>query len=305
MDGAAPVDGVAEADRARAQAHGARASVTLMTRPLWRIRLARELPRIALLGASCAGLAASARYAIAPPRPATPARAQPATPARDLAAEGFAQLFARRYLTWEVGDPEAHQRALAPYLGASMEAGAGSQPPAGGEERVQWTEVVQERTAVPAQRVYTVAAQTDTAGLLYLTVSVTRARAGALELAGYPAFVGAPATGPASAPARPREVSDPALQIVVERALRNYLADAGAELAADLTSAARVSLPAQPLSLEAVQRLDWSPEGARALEAVVQAQDARGARYTLAYTLDLARVAGRWEVAAIQMDPDT
>ena len=35
------------------------------------------------------------------------------------------------------------------------------------------------------------------------------------------------------------------------------------------------------------------------------AQDARGARYTLAYELDVAEVAGRWEVAAIQMDPDT
>jgi hypothetical protein len=287
-----------------APAPGARASVTVTPRPLWRIRLARELPRVLLLGASCAGLAASARYAIAPPRPATPPRVRPVAPARDLAAEGFAQLFARRYLTWEARDPEAHQRALAPYLGTGMEAGAGSQPPADGEERVQWTEVVQERTAAPAERVYTVAAQTDTAGLLYLTVSVARARDGALELAGYPAFVGAPAAGPARSPGRPREVSDPALEIVVERALRNYLADAGAELAADLTSAARVSLPAQALSLEAVQRLDWSPEGARALDAIVQAQDARGARYTLAYELDLAQTAGRWEVAAIQMDPD-
>jgi Conjugative transposon protein TcpC len=278
-----------------APAPGARASVTVTPRPLWRIRLARELPRVLLLGASCAGLAASARYAIAPPRPATPLRVRPAAPARDLAAEGFAQLFARRYLTWEARDPEAHQRALAPYLGTGMEAGAGSQPPADGEERVQWTQVVQERTATPAERVYTVATQTDTAGLLYLTVGVARARDGALELAGYPAFVGAPAAGPARSPGRPREVSDPALEIV----------DAGAELAADLTSAARVSLPAQPLSLEAVQRLDWSPEGARALDAIVQAQDARGARYTLAYTLDLAQTAGRWEVAAIQMNPDT
>jgi hypothetical protein len=279
-------------------------AVTVTTRPLWRIRLARELPRMLLLGVSFAGLAASARYAIAPPRPATPARARPTAPARDLAAEGFAQLFARRYLTWEAADPESHQRALAAYMGAGMEPGAGLQPPPGGEERVQWTEVVQERMAAPAERVYTVAAQTDTVGLEYLTVGVVRARSGALELAGYPAFVGAPASAPGAAGGGLREVSDPALQTVVERALRNYLADSAAELAADLTATARVSLPAQALSLEAVQRLDYSPEGGRALSATVQAQDARGARYTLTYALDLARVAGRWEIAAIEMDPD-
>jgi hypothetical protein len=282
------------------------AAVTVTTKPLWRIRLTRELPRMLLLGVSFAGLMASARYAIAPPRPVASARARAAAPAQDLAAEGFAQLFARRYLTWEANDPEAHQRALAPYIGASMEPGAGLQPPADGEEQVLWTEVVQERTAAPAElRVYTVAAQTDAVGLVYITVSVARARGGALELAGYPAFVGAPTSGPPAPAGRLREASDPALRTVVERALRNYLADAGAELAADLTSGAHVSLPAQTLSLETVQRLDWASEGGEAVSAIVQAQDARGARYTLVYELDVAQTAGRWEVAAIQMDPNT
>jgi Conjugative transposon protein TcpC len=280
-------------------------SVTVTTTPLWRIRLVRELPRMLLLGVSFAGLAASARYAIAPPRAAmsTPPRAVP--PRRDPAAEGFAQLFARRYLSWAANDPEAHERSLDAYIGAGMEPGVGLQPPSGGEEQVQWTEIVQERTTAPgARRVYTVAAQTDTAGLVYLSVSVARSPGGALELAGYPAFVGAPASGPATFGGGSREVSDPVLHTVVERSLHNYLADAGAELAADLTSGARVSLPAQALSLEAVQRLDWSSEGGGTLNATVLAEDARGARYTLAYELDVARVAGRWEVAAIQMNPD-
>ncbi len=147
-------------------------AVTVTSVPLWRIRLARELPRALLLAVALAGLAASARFAIAPPRPSAPVRAYPQAPARDLAAEGFAQLFARRYLTWEADDPEAHQRALASYLGTGMEPGAGLAPPPAGEERVLWTEVVQERTGAPGERVYTVAAQTDTAGLLYLSVSV-------------------------------------------------------------------------------------------------------------------------------------
>ena len=281
-------------------------AVTVTTKPLWRIRLARELPRMLLLGVSFAGLMASARYAIAPPRPPALARPGPVTPPRDLAAEGFAQLFARRYLTWEANDPEAHQQALASFVGTGMEPGAGLQPPAGGEEQVQWTEVVQERTAVAGERrVYTVAAQTDTAGLVYLSVSVQRAPGGALELAGYPALVGPPASAAAAAPGDLGEVSDPALQTVVERALRNYLADSDAELAADLTGGARVSLPTQQLSLEAVRRLDWSPEGGEAVSAIVQAQDGHGTRYTLAYDLDVALIAGRWEVEAIQMDPDT
>jgi hypothetical protein len=293
----------------------ARASVvTVQAKPLWRIRLARELPRMLLYGVSVAGLLASARFAIAPPRPSASAHERAPAPGQDLAAQGFAQLFARRYLTWEANDPEAHQRALAPFVGDGMESDAGLQPPSGGEEQVQWTEVVQERAGAAGVRVYTVAAQTDTAGLEYLTVSVARASDGTLELAGYPAFVGAPASAPGNATAavtttttggRLREVTDPALQTVVERALRNYLAGSGAELAADLTSTARVSLPAQALSLEAVQHLDWSPEGGGAVSAIVVAQDGRGARYTLAYALDIVQVAARWEVGAIQMDPDS
>ena len=40
----------------------------IVTRPLWRIRVAREGPRYLLYAVSLAGLAASARFAILPPR---------------------------------------------------------------------------------------------------------------------------------------------------------------------------------------------------------------------------------------------
>jgi hypothetical protein len=299
--------------------------VSVTASPLWRLRLGSELPRLVLLSAATAGLLACVRYTIAPPRPLTARAVLPAMPARDPAAEGFAQLFARRYLTWNANDPEAHQQGLAPFVGSSMETDAGLQPPPAGEEQVQWTAIVQERIAAPgAPRLFTVAAQTDTAGLLYLALGVTRAADGALQLDGYPALVGAPASAPAIASAQGPEATDPALRVVVERALRNYLANAGGELAADLTSAARVSPPAWPLSLETLQRLDWAPSGGpppvtgppggasgsrtagiAAVQALVQAQDGRGARYTLAYQLDVAQVAGRWEVAAIEMNPDT
>jgi len=57
------------------------------------------------------------------------------------------------------------------------------------------------------------------------------------------------------------------------------------------------------LSLESLQRLDWSPGGGSVI-AVVQAQDPRGAQYTLGYELDVSREQGRWEISAVQMDPD-
>lgn len=282
---------------------GARPTVTIASRALWRIRLSRALPRYLLCALSVAGLAASARFAIAPPRPALPAAAvrEPAPP--DPAAEAYAALFARRYLTWNAAEPQASAGALEPFLGSGMEPGAGLQLPASGEQRVEWAEVVQARVPAPGEHVYTIAAQTDTAGLLYLTVPVARTSDGALALAGYPAFVGAPAAGPAQGPGRLREVAEPALATVVQRALRNYLAASSSELAADLASGARVSLPGMPLSLQSMQRLDWAPEGSAVL-ATVQAQDGRGVRYTLAYELDVLRAQGRWEVSAVQMDPD-
>ena len=279
-------------------------SVTVASRSMWRIRLARELPRYLLQALAVMGLLASARFAIAPPRPVIARASAPSASLRDLGAEGFASLFARRYLTWDSRDLEAHSLALAPFAGSWMEADGGLQPPPSGEQQVQWTEVVQAREAAPGEHVYTVAAQTDSAGLLYLSVSVIRQADGKLALAGYPAFVGAPASAPAESPGRLREVEEPVLTTMVTRALRNYLARAESELAADLTASAHVSLPGLTLTLQSVHSLDWSPDG-RSVLAVVQAQDERGTQYTLGYELDVVSSAGRWEISAIQMDPDT
>jgi hypothetical protein len=280
----------------------ARATLTISTSPLWVIRIARELPRYLLCALALTGLAASARFAIAPPRPVAQAASRsPAAP--DRAAEGFATLFARRYLTWDAADPLASQRALQAFTGAGVEAGAGLQLPGSGRQRVEWAEVVQQREPATAQHVYTLAVQTDAAGLIYLTVSVARAPDGSLMLAGYPSIVGPPASAAAQAPTRRREVADPTLATVVQRALRNYLAASAGELAADLTSGARISLPVLPLTLVSMQRLDWSADR-RSVMAVVQARDARGVQYTLAYEVDVVEVAGRWEVSALQVDPN-
>ena len=283
-----------------------RASVAIARRPLWQIRLARGLPRYVIYVLALAAALASVRFALDPPRAALSAALLRRPAAEDLAAEGFATLFARAYLTWEARHPEAREHALAPFVGPGMDADVGLQPPPSGEQRVQWAQVVQQRSPLAGEIVYTVAADTDTAGLLYLTVSVLSKPGGALALAGYPAFVGPPASGPAQTDAggRLREVSEPALTTVVERALRNYLAGSPSELAADLAPGARVSLPGIELALQSLQSLQWA-QGAGAVVALVQAQDQRGASYTLAYELDVLRAQGRWEVSAIQMDPDT
>jgi hypothetical protein len=288
---------------AAAQTGRAGASVSVKTMPLWQIRLAREFFRYLLAALAIAGLAASARFAIDPPRPAAASASVRAPAPADRAAEGYASLFARRYLTWDAAEPQASQRALAPFVGGGMEPDAGLQLPPSGEQRVEWEEVVQEREPAEGEHVYTLAAQTDTAGLLYLTVSVLRQQDGSLSLAGYPAFVGPPASAPSEPSPHLREVEDPSLATVVERSLRNYLGASPGELASDLTSGARVSLPGSPLSLESVQHLDWST-GRSSVVAVVQAQDGRGAQYTLAYELDVVDDEGRWEVSAVQMDPD-
>jgi hypothetical protein len=284
-----------------------RPQVTLTPRPLWRLRVAREGPRWLLQALAVVGLLASARFAIDPPRAPVAKVSQQGPAPADLGAEGFAALFARRYLTWDAQDPEAHRLGLAQFVGAGMEPDAGLQVPNSGEEQVQWTQVVQVRTPQPGEHVYTVAAQTSTA-LVYLTVSVLREAGGALALGGYPAIVGAPATAPAemSHGAGAHEVEEPALATVVERALRNYLAGAASELAADLTEGAHVSLPgpAMTLALHSVTQLDWAPGGG-AVVATVSAQDERGVQYTLAYELDVTRAQGRWEISAIQTDPDS
>jgi hypothetical protein len=282
---------------------GSGAAVTIATRSLWRLRLAHGAPRYLLYATCAAGLLASVRFALDPPLARAPVTAAHAVAAPDRAAEAYASLFARRYLSWDAAEPQLSEQQLAPMLGTEAESNAGMTLPITGEQRVAWTEVVQSRQQSAATHVYTVAAQTDTAGLVYLAVNVVRRADGRLALSGDPAFVGAPAAAPSEPVRRSHEVTDPDLAGVVERALRNYLAGLPNELAADLSAGAQVAVPSLALTLESVQRIDWSPD-MRSVLAVVQARDARGTRYTLAYEVDVAKFGGRWEVSAIEVNPD-
>ena len=278
------------------------ARVSIAQKRMWRLRLTRESARYAVIAASMFGLIASARFAIAPPRGTTAAPSAPAS-ATDLAAEGFAVRFTRGYLTWKGDEPALSGSSLESFGGTELEPDLGLEIPPTGEQRVLWAEVVQSREPEAGSHVYTVAAGTSTDGVRYLTVPVRRTASGRLSLSGYPAFVGAPASEPASLPSGLRDVSEPALELVVRRALGNYLADAQGELAADLSAGARVAPPSVPMRLLASGRQEWVPGGG-AVTVAVQARDGLGVRYTLSYELDVTRVRGRWEISAIQADPD-
>ena len=289
-------------DRELAARAGDSRAITVTSRPLWRLRMVQRLPRWLFCAAACAGLIASIRFAIFPPRGGAAPGFRPSPQVADRGAEGYAVLFARRYLTWDAAEPQASDRLLGSMAGSSMALDAGLTLPADGAQRVDWAEVVQQREPRPGAHVYTVAAQTDAAGLVYLAVGVLRAADGTLALSGYPAFVGAPAEGGVRLPARAPTVTDADLIAVVRRAVRNYLAASPEELAADLSEGARVAVPSIALTLEAVQSLAWSDDR-RSILAVVQARDARGTRYTLGYELDVVELNRRWEISAIEMDP--
>jgi hypothetical protein len=278
------------------------ARTSLTPRSMRHIRVSAALTRWAVYATAAMGLAASARYAIAPPHP--PAVRPIAVERRDLAGEGFASLLARRYLTFDGNQPDAHRAQLASFVGDQLDPDLGLRAPPGSEQRVQWTQVVQVRRGPDASLVYTVAAQTDRAGLLYLSVDLARDGDRALHLAAYPALVGAPLTGKANAEpgGRLREVSDDGLRATCRRALSNYLARAGDNLAADLSPDATVALPGLQLVLRRLTELLWAPDHASVL-ATVEAADGDGVTYTLRYELDVRHADERWEIAAIQMDP--
>jgi hypothetical protein len=269
-----------------------------------RIRVSAGMTRWIVYVTATAGLAASARFAIAPPLPT--ARPAQAVERRDTAAEGFASLVARAYLSFDGDRPDAHRARLASFVGDQLDPDLGLRAPPGRAQRVLWTQVVQSRAAADGSRVYIVAAQTDRAGLLYLSVDIARGRDHVLRLDGYPALVGAPLSAPAGGvrDESAREVEDGRLRATCQRALRNYLARARDNLDADLTPDAVVALPGLDLSLHRVTALQWTPDRASVL-ASVEASDQDGVAYQLRYELDVRRVDERWEIAAVQTDPTT
>jgi hypothetical protein len=249
-------------------------------------RLKAAAPRYLATGVLLVLLALGARTLFLPP-PSPPAFHPPA--AADPPSEDFALQFARAYLTYDAARPARRTRALAPFLSSNLDSGAGFFA-AAGAQRVLWEEVASDQPALAGGRVITVAAGVSTQRLpLYLSVTVSHERGRGLSLVGYPSFVGAPAVDAQPEPQSHPAVEDKAVLAVVGRVVRNYLAGSAANLKADLTGDAVVTLPTVTLAVERVNRVEWIGDaGGGAVLATVSASDARGAEYTLTYELGIA-----------------
>lgn len=262
-------------------------------------RLRALLPRIAVLFLiavlSIAGLKSILAGTDAPAAGGEPA----ADLSGDLGVRSFAESFARAYLSWNAADPDRRERLLEPYLADSLDADAGLEPAEGSNQTVGWTSVAgAERSA--GRTLVTVAAQAGER-LLYLSVPVARDRAGFLYLAGYPALVGPPATASDVEEDVEEDVEDAKLEVVVSRAITNYLAGSRRNLLADLTPDAVISMPSRPLEVESTGDLLWV-EPDRRVSIEVEVRDETGTDWTLRYELGVQR-SDRWYVRSIHINP--
>src|SRR3954454_7392554 len=186
-------------------------------RPARTTRRRAHVPSRIAVGALVVLAAVGVKATVAPRTAPITATAAPATDARDITAQGFAQAFARGYLSWDARDPEQHQRQVAPFLSGSLDGDGGLQIPAHGRQQVLWSTAIQDQPDARRDRVITVAAQT-TRQLLYLAVPVHRTDRGFLVVRKSPSLVGPPVSDPSVAPAEEPDVTDDGLRAVAQRA---------------------------------------------------------------------------------------
>lgn len=273
-------------------------------RSLRRLRVQANLPRYAVYAIA---VAAVVHYALGSLKPAPAPRMVQRAPSVDLAAEAFALDFTRAYLTYQGADPQQHEAALARYVGSGggpLDQDAGLEPPATGSDRVRFAEVLGDLPQ-NASRQITVEADTTALGTVYLSLTLTSAASGALELVGLPALVGPPAIAAAVSDSSDdgKQISDPAVTSVVSRALSNYLKGDASDLQPDLAPGAEVRVPAAGLGSIQVEQINWASPG-HSVGVDVQASDA-GATLTLHYTVSLTRqgpAEDRWFVSGIDSE---
>lgn len=269
--------------------------VETFTRPAWRVALSARWPRI-VAGLVAAVVMVAGVRAIVAGAPAPPP-VPPAPPVADSGAQAFAEGFVRAYLAWDPRDPEGRDARLAAYAASELDAGAGLEP----SERLQtvaWTAIVGSQATGRGRQVVTVAARAGGRDW-HLAVPVTRDKKGFLVVAAYPALVGPPPVAGDQALVEEDDVEDAQLVRVAERAVKNYLAGAPENLAADLDPKAVVSLPATEARVELIDAVTRAPQGrvAVAVTAVVA-----GARMSLRYELEVVK-RERWYVRSIAADP--
>ena len=262
---------------------------------LWVVRLRARLPRLALMALAFVLCAVGVRSLLSP-RPAAPSRPASA-PLAPIAAEGFAERFARVYLTAE-DDHGGRARQLAALTSPDVDLGAGVLT--GDEGAVAWSAVVSAHRVGPRRETVVVEVGSRD-GVIDLAVPVAWDSMGRMVVPAAPALVGPPlTTTKAMAPAE-RDVEDAQLQAVCERVVRNYLAGDGQDLQADLAPGARVSLPGLRLRVQRVNEITWA--GASRVALSVDAARTGGESVALRYELAVTRSAGRWLVRSVVVNP--
>jgi Conjugative transposon protein TcpC len=238
------------------------------------------------------------RVALAgPPKPPPAPRSADPLVGAQVDATGFAQGFARAYLTYDSAAPQLHEQALRPYIAGLDDPDAGFAVPNHGKRSVVWTAPVAAARTAPDTTLVTVAAAYDASARLdYLAVPVTRLPSGQLAVASLPGLVGAPPLAARYQAALGDDIADPQLADVVRRALSNYLAGARQNLAADLDRGAQVTVPPRPLALEDVSSLTWQRPGV--VLATVAVRDAQRLSFSLRYGLAVVK-RDRWFVRAL------
>jgi conjugative transposon protein TcpC len=262
------------------------------------IRLRARTPRI-LLGVLVLVLCVAGVRNIFGSR-TTEATPAPTGTRYDLGAASFAQSFTSAYLTWSPGKAEDQRVvALESFLAQGLESDAGLEPAPKTTETVLGTHVAEESRAGSVIDVLVVAETSS--GTQYVSVPVGRGERGLLSVVSYPALVGPPATDTGESALSLRQVEDQGLETVVSRGVRNYLTGQPANLRADLTSGAVVSLPAQPLTVTGIDSVDWLVPR-RTVAVQVSAESRQGAQFTLTYQVGVVR-RDRWYIDSIQVDP--
>ena len=262
---------------------------------LWVVRLRARLPRLAVLALALVLCAVGVRSLLSPP-PASPARLTSA-PVTPIAAEGFAERFARVYLSAE-DDRGGRAQQLAALTSPDVDLGAGALT--GDEGQVAWSAVVSAHR-VGSRRVTVVVEAGSRDGVVDLAVPVAWDREGRMVVPAAPALVGPPLTTTKAMAPVERDVEDAQLQAVCERVVRNYLAGDGQDLQADLAPGARVSLPGLGLRLQRVNEVTWASASRVALN--VDAARTAGESVALRYELAVLRSAGRWLVTSVVVNP--
>jgi hypothetical protein len=279
-------------------AQAARPRVAATTEPIGRVRARARAPRLAVF--ALVGLFAVSGFVrtfIVRPHPVGPAGKTTVAPAARVDVNGFAQAFARAYLTVNAARVDGHAAALRPFLGGDVDPDAGFSTDGRTTQRVSWTAAVGQDQVAPNRTVVTVAVALDAqAPLRYLAVPVDRTRDGALVIDAFPSFVGPPRRATHFRAPTQGDVQDAALLAVSKRALANYLAGAAQNLSADLDRGVALSTPGEGLALQSVDSTTWAGPGRVDVQLVARGEGDE--TYTLRYELAVVK-RDRWYVRSL------